>query len=50
MGHTPFCMMLQTTETFRLFLDCTRALVGIYCLIRGFTAEYSKSVRKFTAT
>ena len=25
-------------------------LAGVYCLILGFTAEYSKSVRKFTAT
>lgn len=27
-----------------------RELAGGYCLILGFTAEYSKSVRKFTAT
>ncbi len=27
-----------------------RELAGVYCLILGFTAEYSKSVRKFTAT
>ncbi len=27
-----------------------RDSAGVYCLILGFTAEYNKSVRKFTAT
>ncbi len=48
-GHFRGIPLLRNT-THKNGAPVVRDSACIYCLILGFTAEYSKSVRKFTAT